>query len=255
MQILPDRPIVLTIAGFDPSGCAGLLADIKTFEANGVHGMAVCTANTIQNVNAFKKANWVDREEITRQLSLLQEEVNFDFVKIGLVESFELMQLLVDMLIARTPGVKIVWDPVCSASAGFTFHTRIGTELLEKICSKLFLITPNLIEQEILTPGRDTDDAGMYLSQFCNVLIKGGHGATEQSTDILYTKTSTYHLETTRIKGVEKRGTGCVLSSAIVANLAKGEDVRQACVNAKSYINHYLGSSRSLIGSHSYENQ
>lgn len=250
MQILPDRPIVLTIAGLDPSGCAGLLADIKTFEANGVHGMAVCTANTAQNVTVFKKPNWITQEQIIAQLLLLQQEVNFEFVKIGLVESFEIMQILVDMLIERTPEVKIIWDPVCSASDGFTFHTKIGKELLQKICSKLYLITPNMDEQEILTPGRGIDDAGVYLAQFCNVLIKGGHSFTGHSTDILFTKTGTHYFEAEKLKGVSKRGTGCVLSSAIVANLAKGESIVQACANAKNYINNYLTSSHSLVGSH-----
>jgi hydroxymethylpyrimidine/phosphomethylpyrimidine kinase len=255
MNTIPDSPIVLTIAGFDPSGCAGVLADAKTFEANGVHGMAVCTANTEQNVGSFKKANWIKREEILSQLNLLQQEVNFEFVKIGLVESFELLNSLVDELISKNPSVKIIWDPVCKASAQFIFHTEIEKKLLEAVCAKLYLITPNLEEQAVLAPGMETEEAGRYLARFCNVLIKGGHSTTESSTDSLFTKAGVYYLEAEKLHHFSKRGTGCVLSSAIVANLAKGENLLQSCVNAKRYINHYLTSNHSLVGMHSYENQ
>lgn len=253
--MLPGMPIVLTIAGFDPSGCAGILADIKTFETNGVYGMAVLTANTEQNISAFNKPNWVKREEIICQLNLLQKEVNFEFVKIGLVENFEVLQVLVDELIRKNPGVKIVWDPVCKASAGFEFHTKIQNELLAKICTKLFMVTPNLDELEVFAPGIELEEAGRYLAGFCHVLVKGGHSTSENSTDILFTKEGIYYFEAARLDGVSKRGTGCVLSAAIVANLAKGESLVQAVADSKRYINNYLSSNQSMVGTHSYENQ
>src|SRR5580698_1730411 len=109
MNALPDSPIVLTIAGFDPSGCAGILADVKTLEANGVYGMAVCTANTEQNISSFKKSNWIGKNEMISQLNLLQKEVNFGFVKIGLTENFDILNCLIDELIKRNTSVKIVW--------------------------------------------------------------------------------------------------------------------------------------------------
>jgi hydroxymethylpyrimidine/phosphomethylpyrimidine kinase len=255
MNALPDSPIVLTIAGFDPSGCAGVLADIKTFEANGVHGMAVCTANTIQNVSTFKQVNWIKPGEIFSQLNLLQQEVRFEFVKIGLVENFNLLNNLVDELISKNPSVKIIWDPVCKASAQFVFHTKVEKDLLEKLCAKLYLITPNLDEQQVLTPGSETEETGKYLSQFCNVLIKGGHSTGAFSTDILFTKEGIQYLEGERLEGFSKRGTGCVLSSATLANLAKGEGLPQSCSNAKHYVRNYLTSNHSLVAMHSYENQ
>ena len=207
--------------------------------------MAVLTANTEQNISAFNKPNWVKREEIICQLNLLQKEVNFEFVKIGLVENFEVLQVLVDELIRKNPGVKIVWDPVCKASAGFEFHTKIQNELLAKICTKLFMVTPNLDELEVFAPGIELEEAGRYLAGFCHVLVKGGHSTSENSTDILFT----------RLDGVSKRGTGCVLSAAIVANLAKGESLVQAVADSKRYINNYLSSNQSMVGTHSYENQ
>jgi hydroxymethylpyrimidine/phosphomethylpyrimidine kinase len=255
MSVLPDIPLVLTIAGFDPSGCAGILADIKTFETNGVYGMAVCTANTEQNVTGFKKPNWIKKEEIIAQLNLLQKEVNFEFVKIGLVESFEVLQILVNELIKANPDVKIVWDPICKASAGFEFHTDVENGLLESICSRLFMVTPNLDELNMFSSIGEIEEAGRHLAQYCNFLIKGGHSTTEYSTDILFTKPGTYYFEAAKLEGFSKRGTGCVLSAAIVANLAKGESLVQTVANAKRYINSYLTSNRSMVGTHSYENQ
>lgn len=254
MNVLPNNPIALTIAGFDPSGCAGILADVKTFEAHGVYGMAVCTANTEQNITAFKKANWINKNEILSQLNLLQQEVNFEFVKIGLVENFESLYSIINQLQKQNPSVKIIWDPVCRASAQFVFHTEIEKDLLEKICRKLYLITPNLEEQKILAPGMETEAAGKYLSTFCNVLIKGGHDTTANSTDILFTKDGAHYFEAERLENFSKRGTGCVLSAAILANLAKGETLMQACVNAKNYMHQYLTSNHSLAGTHTYEN-
>jgi hydroxymethylpyrimidine/phosphomethylpyrimidine kinase len=255
MYALPDMPIVLTIAGFDPSGCAGVLADVKAFEANGVYSMAVCTANTEQNVTAFKKTNWIKKEEIISQLNLLQQEVNFEFVKIGLVENFGVLNDLLDELTEQNPAVKIIWDPVCRASAGFEFHTDISRTLLEEICKKLYLITPNLDEQQILVPSMEADDAGKYLAGFCNVLIKGGHSTTTYSTDVLYTKTGSHPFEAEKLEGFSKRGTGCVLSSAILAHLAKGESLIKSCAHAKDYIHDYLTSNLSLVGTHSHADQ
>ena len=254
MNLLPDKPIVLTIAGFDPSGCAGLLADIKTFEASGVYGMAVCTANTEQNVASFERTNWIDKEQMFNQLRVLQREMSFEFVKVGLIESLGLLNELTDFLIDNNPSVKIVWDPVCRATANFVFHAKLDGRLLEEICNKLYLVTPNLDELEILAPGLNVEDGGKYLSQFCGVLVKGGHGSKNTSTDILFSKGGQTVFEAERLSGYSKRGTGCVMSSAIVANLAKGIDLEQACAKAKEYVRQYLVSNHSLVGAHSYEN-
>lgn len=255
MNSLPARSVVLTIAGFDPSGCAGILADVKTFEANGVYGMAVCTANTEQNITSFKKPNWIDGDEIIAQLNLLQRETSFEYVKIGLIENLSLLERVVDKLIRNHPSVKIIWDPVCKATAQFVFHAGMEKKFLEEICSRLYLITPNLDELSIMAAGMEVEEGGKYLSRFCNVLIKGGHSATAYATDILYTKTGVHFFEAPKLENLAKRGTGCVLSSAILANLAKGNDLAQACVSAKKYIHGYLTSNHSMVGTHSYEYQ
>lgn len=247
------RPTVLTIAGLDPSGCAGLLADIKTFEAHNVNAMAVCTANTKQNIAEFKEANWVKINDILSQLNLLQKETRFDLVKIGLVENFHVLNRIINELLQHNKAAKIIWDPICKASAAFEFHTDIDREELEIICSKLYLITPNLDEIKLLVPGKNADEAGKYLSQFCNVLIKGGHSIDDTSTDTLYMENVIHRFKANKFSEFSKRGTGCVLSSAILANLANGQELPKACESAKKYITNYLKSNNSLVGYHHYE--
>jgi hydroxymethylpyrimidine/phosphomethylpyrimidine kinase len=253
--MLNHRPTVLTIAGFDPSGCAGILADIKTFEAHNVSGMAVCTANTKQNVDEFEEVNWVKINYLVNQLDLLQKKTKFGFVKIGLVENFNVLHIIIDELIHHNKDVKIIWDPIFKASAEFEFHSAIDKNMLETICSKLYLVTPNLDEIELFMPGEKPGVAGDHLSQFCNVLIKGGHSTDNTSNDLLFMKNKLYRFAADKLSGVSKRGTGCVLSSAITANLANGTDLEKACEKAKNYITKYLTSNDSLIGYHYYEEE
>jgi hydroxymethylpyrimidine/phosphomethylpyrimidine kinase len=261
MFSLSHQPLVLTIAGFDPSGCAGILADIKTFEAHGVYGMAVCTANTWQTASKFEEANWIRQDEIIAQLSLLQKENSFEYVKIGLIENLEVLNEVVDALFNKNSEVKIIWDPVSNPSSSSSsgnpikFYSGVNKELLEIICAKIYLITPNLDEVKLLAPGKETEEAGRYLSRFCNVLIKGGHRDDNTSTDVLFTQNEIVRFKTEKLKDFDKRGTGCVLSAAILSHLAKGQDLASACQNAKNYINAYLTSNRSAIGLHSYANQ
>lgn len=252
MQLLPDIPTLLTIAGLDPSGAAGLLADIKAFEMLGVYGMAVCTANTVQNVSSFGKTGWTDPQLLFEQLEMLQKEVHFEWVKIGLIENLEVLSGVVRRLKAHHPPVKIIWDPVCRASAGFVFHENMQQHLLEEICHSLYLITPNLDEIAVLCPGQQAEEAGRHLSGFCNVLLKGGHSSGAACNDMLFTKAGTMEFDAARLQGFEKRGTGCVLSAAILASLAKGESLPLACGLGKTYVRNFMISNHSLTGTHHY---
>jgi len=247
-----DKPMTLSIAGFDPSGCAGLLADIKTFEAFNVYGTAICTANTIQNDHNFTKANWIPIDQILAQYRSLQNRFYFDHVKIGIIENFEILNTIVDTLRYDNEHIKIIWDPVLKASAGFKFHRSVNLADIENICRKIFLITPNLDEITALVPHLQPEESGMYLSKLCNILIKGGHGEGEKSTDVLYTLQGSKTFEGIRLAGYEKRGTGCVLSAAITAGLAKGDGLIDACQKAKKYVTNFISSNHSLIGYHNY---
>ena len=141
-----NRPYVLSIAGFDPSGGAGILADIKTMEALQVQGFGVATSLTYQNENAFLGLHWISLERIIAQLKPLISIYPISVVKIGLIESPTVLQGLLNYLKENLPSVRIVWDPILRASAGFDFH-KGGIESLRAIpwtfactCSLLRLI-------------------------------------------------------------------------------------------------------------------
>src|SRR6478609_9522229 len=101
---------LLSIAGFDPSGGAGILADIKTFEGNKVHGLGVCTSITYQNDKEFDGLNWLDKDQIKNQIDVLAKRFRFDWIKIGLIENLSMLNKLVDYLLHINPNAKIIWD-------------------------------------------------------------------------------------------------------------------------------------------------
>src|ERR1043166_3254674 len=115
-----SRPYTLSIAGFDPSGGAGILADVKTFEASKIYGMGVITANTFQDENAFEHVDWIPIEEIKKQVEVVLKNHKIEFAKIGLVENFENLYALVSFLRTKIPG--LVWDPILKSSSGYDFH-------------------------------------------------------------------------------------------------------------------------------------
>ncbi|MCL5266554.1 MAG: hydroxymethylpyrimidine/phosphomethylpyrimidine kinase [Bacteroidetes bacterium] len=246
------RPTVLTIAGFDPSGCAGVLADIKTLEAHDVYGIAVCTANTYQNDIHFSRVVWIDADEILAQLDVLQERFKFQYVKIGLIENLQVLGRVIDRLNRSNNTIKIIWDPILEASAGYEFHPAFPLTDLESICKKLYLVTPNLPELWRLFPDTDIRASGRKIAQWCNVLVKGGHSNDSNATDVLFTGTTFLSFHGQRISTGEKRGTGCVLSSAIAANLACGFTLEQSCRKAKKYLTQFIKSSNTRIGYHLY---
>jgi hydroxymethylpyrimidine/phosphomethylpyrimidine kinase len=244
---------ILSIAGFDPSGCAGLLADNKTIEANGGYCIAVNSANTMQNDTEFTNVYWTSEEQILEQYRILKRRFRFDVVKIGLIQNFEVLKNIVNELVADNSSVKIVWDPILRASAGFEFHSKVSEKELVEILQKIYLITPNLEEIKVLFPNLNPNDAGRTMQKYCNVLVKGGHGNGLESNDILFYNQNEYVLTGERKQNFSKRGTGCVLSSAIATNLAKGFKLPDACLNAKEYVTKYIVSNTSLIGEHEYE--
>jgi hydroxymethylpyrimidine/phosphomethylpyrimidine kinase len=246
-----NRPYVLSVAGFDPSGGAGILADVKTCEANKVCGLGVISANTFQNDKEFKCVDWVSLEKIIEQVSILQKRFEFDYVKIGLIENLEVLHKVVEHLKLQTANCKLIWDPIVKASAGFDFHKEINTILLEKICKEIYVITPNIPEIQALGKHADVTENAKYLSGFCNVFLKGGHAEKKIGYDTLFLKDGKQFSFRPKNKNVfPKHGSGCVLSSAIAVNLAKGEDLHRACLKAKQYTEKFLSSNKSLMGYH-----
>lgn len=251
-----SRPNVLSIAGFDPSAGAGVLADVKTFEQCGAYGMGVTSALTYQNDTTFEKVEWLSLQQITSQIEVLQQRFQFEYIKIGLIENLETLKSIIDFLISNSKSQisnhKLVWDPILKASSGFEFHSSINKNLLEKICSELYLITPNLLETEALGASHSVTENAKHLSKFCNVYLKGGHSKEHRGKDILFKKDNTQiTFDIYNPNAHSKHGSGCVLSSAVTAYLAKGLPLEDACNEAKKYITAYLSSTETLLGYHS----
>lgn len=242
------RPCVLNIAGFDPSGGAGLLADIKTFEQHKVQGMGVVTGLTFQNDSGFDGVSWIKEEEIIRQIEVLSRRFNFSFIKVGMVQHPDILLIISKLL---TPSSKLIWDPILKASAGFEIHKAIDKSKIQEICQNIFLITPNVDEVRILTGEQDEMKAATGLSKFCNVLLKGGHNEKNKGKDHLFTTAGKiFPFKAKRIVETGKHGSGCVLSSAIAANLANGLSLQRACLKGKDYVTNFLTSNKTLLGYH-----
>ena len=244
------QAVVLSIAGFDPSGGAGLLADIKVFEQYGLTGLAVNTANTFQNDTEFDGVDWLTINQIEKQLKVLLRKFDVKYVKIGLIESLDTLGQIIDLLEEHSIGKppKIIWDPILTASAGFTFHQQLDAELLKKLLKKMYLITPNRPEAKVLFPTVDWNKIEVS-PVGCNILLKGGHASSAESTDVLFTATGKQEFATERLNN-DKHGTGCVLSAAIVANLAGCFDLPRACLKAKEYVTQFIESNNTLLGNH-----
>lgn len=247
----PKRSYVLSIAGFDPSGGAGVLADVKTFEANKVYGFGVMSALTFQNDTDFEKVEWIPLEKIIDQISVLQKRFQFEYIKIGLIENLEILNQLILHLNSKIVNPKIIWDPILKATAGFDFHNEINKKLLEEICKNIFLITPNMEEIRMLMNEKDELKGAKDLSKFCNVFLKGGHNEKNLGRDFLFTTDGKeFSFRAKQKVEVGKHGSGCVLSSAIIANLARGYKLHRACLRAKQYTAEFLNSNKNLLGYH-----
>ena len=248
------RPLVLTIAGLDPSAGAGLTADLKTFERHDTYGMSVCTALTIQNESEFRNLRWLSLGEIQRQLDVLLDRHRFSAVKIGLIKGPDVLHELIVTLLRVRPETPIVLDPVLKASAGFAFRSPSGSRRFLKDLKGIGLLTPNREEVTALAGTDDPREAAAGLSFQFPVLLKGGHDPLRPGVDQLY---NNGHLQEEflpdQLKVYPKHGSGCVLSAAIAANLAGGIELKEACRRAKRYTETFLASTPTLLGYHNIE--
>ncbi|HKX87369.1 MAG TPA: hydroxymethylpyrimidine/phosphomethylpyrimidine kinase [Flavobacterium sp.] len=246
-----SRPFVLSIAGFDPTAGAGVLADVKTFEQHQVYGLSIITGNTIQTENEFQTVEWTPLQFVLNSIAILFGNYNIKAVKIGIVPSLDHLKSIVDEIRKYSKEVKIVWDTVLKSSTEFEFITIENQSDLNGILDQMDLITPNYNEMLKLVPQKTTpEEIGQSLSKHCAVLLKGGHNPGAVGIDYLYTGDEHFSLNPKTITVMEKHGTGCVLSSAITANLALNHDLPKSCQKAKLYIEHYLNTNNTLLGYH-----
>jgi hydroxymethylpyrimidine/phosphomethylpyrimidine kinase len=239
------KQYILSVAGFDPSGGAGLLADIKTFERIGVYGLGAITANTYQDDIHVKRVDWMPLSSILDQIDLLLERFQVNFFKIGIVKNTEYLSAILDRLISRKPLAFIVWDPVMLSSSG----TPVFEDAMprDEVLSRVSLITPNLDEFEQLFPAVSRTLEFSYRTM---IYLKGGHSADHPGRDKLYFNGREHVFEPHENILPPKHGSGCVLSSALCAYLALGNQVEEACRKSKRYIENFLSSDPGLLGWH-----
>ena len=232
----------LTVAGFDPSGGAGLQADLKTFSACGVIGKSVATSITIQNTSGVSGTHELSSDVVGQQLCALLEDGNPGAVKTGMLGNDSIVEAVVRSF-RRYRVKKLVVDPVIRSSSGKTLLSPEGIEVLKnKLLPMALLVTPNLDEVEVLSgvkirKASDRLKAARVLLKLGakNVLIKGGH-LKGKPQDFFFDGKRTVLLDGDRLGTEDVHGTGCVLASAITAGLAKGKDVLVSIEEAKEFI-------------------
>lgn len=239
-----NRPYVLSIAGFDPSGGAGILADIKTFEQHQAYGLSVITANTIQTENQFHKIVWVELDFVLKSIQTLLKSYPVKAVKIGIVPSLDYLKSIVLTIRELVPFIPIVWDTVLKSTTKFAFlDIEMKSELIE-VLKQIDLVTPNLVEAKMLF------SEPFFENVPCSVLLKGGHNNENQGVDYLFHNDKVFKYEPSYGKYISKHGSGCVLSSAVTAQLALDKNMTDACEKAKRYIESFLESNSTQLGYH-----
>lgn len=233
---------ILTIAGSDCSGGAGIQADLKTFSAHGLFGMSVIVSVVAENTKEVISVENISQKVIEDQMDAVFNDIFPEAVKIGMLSTPEVMKSVALKLKQYKPK-NIVIDPVMYAKNGFPLMDRKNIEaLIENIIPLADLLTPNIPEAEEITKSKiktkeDMEKAAIEISKMgCkSVLIKGGH-LEGDALDILYTNNKFYYFNNKRINTKNTHGTGCTLSSAIASNLALGDDISDAVKKGKDYV-------------------
>jgi hydroxymethylpyrimidine/phosphomethylpyrimidine kinase len=245
----PSRISVLTIAGSDPTGGAGLQGDLKTFAAHGVYGTAVVTALTVQGRRGVSRVQPVPADFVADQLQVVLEEVRPRSAKTGMLWDGEVIGAVADRL-AEVPGTALVVDPVLVATAGGDLLRPDALPAMrDRLVPLARVVTPNLPEGARLLgreriEEREMEEAARALLDLgCEaVLLKGGHGEGPESVDVLATRRGVRRFSLPRVGRVYAHGTGCALAASLTAHLARGHAVEEAAARAKRYVH------RALVG-------
>lgn len=239
---------VLTIAGSDSSGGAGIQADIKTITVQGMFAMSVITALTAQNTMGVFAVQEATAEFVSQQMECVFEDIRPDAVKIGMVSSIQIIEVIAKKLL-EYDAKNIVLDPVMVATSGGKLMRDGAVDALVKnLIPIASLITPNIQEAEILADMKISDTKEMKIAaekmaklMDCDILIKGGH-LEESSDDLLFTrKSEAIWFNAEKIDNANTHGTGCTLSSAIACGLADGLSMAESVRRAKDFVNGAIG--------------
>lgn len=240
------RNTVLTIAGSDCSGGAGIQADIKTMTVNGVYAMSVITALTAQNTIGVSKVMPVSADFVKEQLEMTLSDIMADSVKIGMAGDPEVIGVIGHMM-KKYKIKNIVTDPVMVSTSGARLISPEAVESIKKILFPVStVITPNIPEAEVISnmvisskDGMERAAEKIFDTYGCAVLVKGGH-AVEDADDYLYDRKGGRWFRGQRIDNPNTHGTGCTLSSAIASWLARGKSLDESVAAAKKYLEEAL---------------
>ena len=243
---------VLVIAGSDPSGGAGIQADLKTLTSFGVYGMTAITALTEQNTNGVFDILEIPIDFVVKQINCCLSDINANAVKIGMLHSADLISAVLEALfnnnIVSNKKVNVVLDPVMVAKGGHKLLKENAIDALKNFIKVAQpILTPNIPEAEILTGIKinnlkDMKNAGKEINNLgaSHVILKGGHMKALVMTDLLINSSEIHSIETSKIITNHTHGTGCTMASALSASLAKSIDIRQSFEIAHKYVNNAI---------------
>ena len=240
-------PVALTIAGSDPSGGAGIQADLKTFSALGAFGTSVITALTAQSTTGVTGVHVVPAEFVTEQLETLVADVRVDAIKIGMLADAAVADAVREFLVRHTPGI-VVLDPVMVATSGDRLLADDAVAAVRRLLPLSSVITPNLGESAVLLGGPVAVDVDEMADQAAalralgapRVLLKGGHLDGDTSVDVLVDEHGTTLLAAPRVPTANTHGTGCTLSSALAALRPRRPDWVETARDAKAWLTQAL---------------
>ena len=252
--------IAVTVAGSDSSGGAGIQADLKTFAALGVYGASVITALTAQNTQGVRAIHDVPADFVAAQIDAVFSDLEVSAVKIGMLSQAAIIETVAKGL-GRHRAQNIVLDPVMVATSGDRLLAADAVEALRQVLiPRALVVTPNLPEAAALTGAtvaRNEQEMEIQARELLalgahNVLIKGGHGSGDESVDLLVGEGDVLRLSARRVDTKNTHGTGCTLSSAIAAGLAKGLDLKAAARAAKAYVTAAIAAADTLHVGHGH---
>jgi hydroxymethylpyrimidine/phosphomethylpyrimidine kinase len=238
----PTPPIILTIAGFDPSAGAGVAADLKTFSAHHCYGVAAITALTVQSTQGVKSVHVTPASELREQLDALLDDVKISAIKIGML-GHRGNAVVVAEFLDRAGVANVVLDPVMKSTSGVTdLLDASGVKYLaEELLKRATVLTPNIDEAEVLSGITIKDHASMEAAAIKivergarAVVVKGGH--MEKAIDVLFDGDGLLNLGGDHVKSENTHGSGCTFASAIAAQLACGRPLRDSVLLAKAYV-------------------
>jgi hydroxymethylpyrimidine/phosphomethylpyrimidine kinase len=254
--VSPTPPRVLTIAGSDSGGGAGIQADLKTMTAHGVYGMSVVTAITAQNTCEVRAVHEVPPDVVAAQIDAVFDDIGVDAVKIGMLSSVAILEAVAAGLKRHRPR-HVVLDPVMIAKSGDALlRDDAVAVLVEELLPLATVVTPNLPEAARLVGFAVQDEASrqraaeVLAERGPSVLVKGGHGEGDELVDLLYDQGKLYRFTSKRLATSSTHGTGCTLSSAIACRLAQGNSLPQAVEGATLYLHGAIAAAFPLGSGH-----